>query len=38
MYEEIFIQIRHKAEKRNLRDSTIDAYCNSSGINFPSSI
>ncbi len=29
MYEKIFTQIRYEAEKRNLRDSTINAYCNS---------
>ncbi|MBR0343434.1 MAG: tyrosine-type recombinase/integrase [Oscillospiraceae bacterium] len=29
MYEDIFSQIRNEAEKRNLRDSTINAYCNS---------
>ena len=29
MYEEIFDQIRYEAGKRNLRDSTIRAYCNS---------
>ena len=29
MYEDIFAQIRNEAEKRNLRDSTINAYCNS---------
>ena len=29
MYEDIFALIRQEAEKRNLRDSTIDAYCNS---------
>ena len=29
MYEDIFAQIRQEAEKRNLKDSTIDAYCNS---------
>lgn len=29
MYEDIFAQIRNEAEKRNLRDSTITAYCNS---------
>ena len=27
MYEDIFSQIRNEAEKRNLRDSTINAYC-----------
>ena len=31
MYEDIFAQIRNEAEKRNLRDSTINAYCNSLG-------
>ena len=29
MYEDIFSQIRNEAEKRNLKDSTINAYCNS---------
>ena len=29
MYEDIFAQIRQEAEKRNLKDSTYDAYCNS---------
>ena len=29
MYEDILAQIRNEAEKRNLRDSTINAYCNS---------
>lgn len=29
MNKDIFTQIRHEAEKRNLRDSTINAYCNS---------
>lgn len=29
MYEDVFVQIRNEAEKRNLRDSTINAYCNS---------
>ena len=29
MYEEIFTQIRYEAEKSNLRDSTINVYCNS---------
>ncbi len=28
MYEEIFNQIRSAANKRNLKDSTIHAYCN----------
>ena len=31
MYEDIFAQIRNEAEKRNLRDTTINAYCNSLG-------
>jgi site-specific recombinase XerD len=31
MYEYIFAQIRSEAEKRNLKDSTIDAYCNTIG-------
>ena len=31
MYEDIFAQIRNEAEKRNLKDSTIDAYCYSVG-------
>ena len=29
MYEDIFTQIRYEAQKRNLKESTIDAYCNS---------
>ena len=29
MYEDIFAQIRNEAQKRNLKESTIDAYCNS---------
>ena len=29
MYEDIFAQIRYEAQKRNLKESTIDAYCNS---------
>ena len=29
MYEDVFARIRNEAEKRNLKDSTIDAYCNS---------
>ena len=29
MYEEIFNQIRSAANKRNLKDSTIHAYCTS---------
>ena len=29
MYEEIFNQIRYAANKRNLKDSTIHAYCTS---------
>ena len=29
MYEDIFIKIRYEAEKRNLKESTINAYCNS---------
>ncbi len=29
MYEDIFAQIRNEAEKRNLKTSTINAYCNS---------
>ena len=29
MYEEIFNQIRSAADKRNLKDSTIHAYCTS---------
>ena len=29
MYEEIFNQIRSSANKRNLKDSTIHAYCTS---------
>ena len=29
MYDDIFDQIRSEAQKRNLKDSTIDAYCNS---------
>ena len=31
MYDNIFAQIRIEAEKRNLKDSTIDAYCNAVG-------
>ena len=31
MYEDIFIQIRNEAKKRNLTESTINAYCNSIG-------
>ena len=29
MYEDIFTQIRNEAEKRNLKENTINAYCNS---------
>ena len=29
MYEDIFAKIRYEAEKRNLKESTINAYCNS---------
>ena len=29
MYEDILAQIRNEAQKRNLKESTIDAYCNS---------
>ena len=29
MYEDIFAQIRNEAQRRNLKESTIDAYCNS---------
>ena len=29
MYEEIFNQMRYAANKRNLKDSTIHAYCTS---------
>jgi len=29
MYEDIFAQIRNEAEKRNLKETTINAYCNS---------
>jgi len=29
MYEDISAQIRNEAQKRNLKESTIDAYCNS---------
>ena len=29
MYEDIFARIRNEAEKRNLKESTINAYCNS---------
>ena len=29
MYEDIFSKIRNEAEMRNLRESTINAYCNS---------
>ena len=29
MYENIFAQIRYEANKRNLKESTIAAYCNS---------
>ena len=29
MYEEIFNQIRSAANKRNLKDSTVHAYCTS---------
>ena len=32
MYEEIFNQIRSAANKRNLKDSTIHAYCTTIGI------
>lgn len=28
MYDEIYNQIRNEAEKRNLKESTINAYCN----------
>ena len=31
MYEDIFNQIRNEAKKRNLKESTINAYCNSVG-------
>ena len=31
MYEDIFALIRQEAEKRNLKNSTIDAYCNAVG-------
>lgn len=31
MYEDIFAQIRNEAEKRNLKETTINAYCNSVG-------
>jgi hypothetical protein len=29
MYEDIFCKIRNEAEMRNLKESTINAYCNS---------
>ena len=29
MYEDIFTQIRNEAKKRNLKENTINAYCNS---------
>lgn len=29
MYEDIFTQLRNEAEKRNLKETTINAYCNS---------
>ena len=29
MYEDIFAQIRNEAERRNLKENTINAYCNS---------
>jgi hypothetical protein len=31
MYEDIFAQIRNEAEKRNLKETTINAYCKSVG-------
>ena len=31
MYEDIFAQIRNEAERRNLKENTINAYCNSVG-------
>lgn len=31
MYEDIFESIRKEAAKRNLRESTANAYCNSVG-------
>lgn len=31
MYEDIFAQIRSEAEKRNLKETTINAYCKSVG-------
>ena len=31
MYENVFSQIRNEAQKRNLKESTINAYCNSVG-------
>ena len=32
MYEDIFATIRKQAEKRNLRESTIDSYCKTVGF------
>ena len=31
MYENVFTRIRNEAQKRNLKESTINAYCNSVG-------
>ena len=32
MYEDIFAEIRRQAEKKNLRESTINAYCYNVGL------